>query len=64
VRENLVQIAKNRTVIIVSHRLSMLKDADSIIVLDNGERVGHGAHAQLLQTCKLYRHLWQQQMEL
>jgi ATP-binding cassette subfamily B protein len=64
VRENLARIAKNRTVIIVSHRLSMLKDADSIIVLENGERVGHGAHAQLLQTCKLYRHLWQQQMEL
>lgn len=64
VRENLAKIAKNRTVIIVSHRLSMLKDADSIIVLENGERVGHGAHAQLLQTCKLYRHLWQQQMEL
>ena len=42
----------------------MLKDADSIIVLDNGERVGHGPHDQLLQNCKLYRHLWQQQMEL
>ena len=64
VRENLAKIAKNRTVIIVSHRLSMLKDADSIIVLDNGERVGHGPHDQLLQNCKLYRHLWQQQMEL
>ena len=64
VRENLAKIAKNRTVIIVSHRLSMLKDADSIIVLENGERVGHGPHDQLLQNCKLYRHLWQQQMEL
>lgn len=64
VRENLVQIAKNRTVIIVSHRLSMLKDADSILVLEKGERVGHGTHQQLLQDCKLYRNLWQQQMEL
>ncbi|MDK9708045.1 MAG: ABC transporter transmembrane domain-containing protein [Desulforhopalus sp.] len=64
VRENLVQIAKNRTVIIVSHRLSMLKDADSILVLAGGERVGHGSHGQLLENCQLYRHLWQQQMEL
>jgi ATP-binding cassette subfamily B protein len=64
VRENLVQIAKNRTVIIVSHRLSMLKDADSILVLENGERVGHGSHEQLLHNCGLYRNLWQQQMEL
>lgn len=64
VRENLVQIARNRTVIIVSHRLSMLKDAHNILVLDNGERVGYGPHEQLLQHCKLYRNLWQQQMEL
>ena len=54
VRENLAQIAKNRTVIIVSHRLSMLKDADSILVLAGGERVGHGSHADLLKNCPLY----------
>ena len=64
VRENLVNMAKNRTVVIVSHRLSMLKDADSILVLANGERVGLGSHAELLESCGLYRHLWQQQMEL
>jgi len=64
VRENLAQIAKNRTVIIVSHRLSMLKDADSIIVLKNGDLVGHGPHEELLRDCDLYRNLWRQQMEL
>ena len=64
IRTNLAQIARNRTVIIVSHRLSMLKDADSIIVLQRGELVGQGAHAQLLERCELYRTLWQQQMEL
>jgi len=62
VRENLIEIAKNRTVIIVSHRLSMLKDADSIIVLQDGSLVGHGPHEQLLQECPLYKTLWQQQM--
>lgn len=64
VRENLVGIAKNRTVIIVSHRLSMLKDADAILVLDNGNMAGLGSHGQLMGNCPLYRHLWQQQMEL
>jgi ATP-binding cassette subfamily B protein len=64
VRENLVHIAKNRTVIIVSHRLSMLKGADSIIVLQHGQLVGHGSHSQLLEDCELYSHLWKQQMEL
>lgn len=64
VRENLAQIANNRTVIIVSHRLSMLKDADSIIVLQGGRLVGHGPHQQLLHDCALYQKLWQQQMEV
>jgi len=64
IRENLVQIARNRTVLIVSHRLSMLKDADCIIVLQRGLVVGHGPHSQLLQNCPLYKKLWQQQMEL
>lgn len=64
VRENLGQIARNRTVIIVSHRLSMLRDADSIIVLQRGAMVGHGSHQHLMQECSLYKKLWQQQMEL
>ena len=64
VRENLADIAKNRTVLVVSHRLSMLKSADSIIVLDRGYVVGHGPHAELLAGCALYKKLWQQQMEL
>jgi ATP-binding cassette, subfamily B, bacterial HlyB/CyaB len=64
VRENLAQIAKNRTVIIVSHRLSMLKNADSILVLERGEAVGNGPHDQLLKNCALYRKLWSQQMEV
>jgi ATP-binding cassette subfamily B protein len=64
IRENLVQIAKNRTVLVVSHRLSMLKDADSILVLQRGVVVGHGPHRQLLQDCPLYKKLWRQQMEL
>ena len=64
VRENLRQISKDRTVLIVSHRLSMLKDADSTIVLEDGNLVGYGPHEKLLQNCALYKHLWKQQMEL
>ncbi len=64
VRENLAHIAKGRTVIVVSHRLSMLKDADTIIVLHNGELVGNGPHGRLLEECGLYQTLWRQQMEL
>ncbi len=64
VRQNLAKISKNRTVIIVSHRLSMLTNSDSTIVLENGRLVGYGPHKQLLKDCNLYRKLWQEQMEL
>lgn len=62
VRDNLDRIGKNRTMIMVSHRLSMLKKADNILVLESGEVVGYGPHDRLLKTCSLYASLWQQQM--
>ena len=61
IRENLRRIAFGRTVIIVSHRLSMLPDAEAILVLDRGRIAGIGRHEQLLARCATYRQLWQQQ---
>jgi ATP-binding cassette subfamily B protein len=62
IRRNLRRIANGRTVIIVSHRLSMLSDAESILVLDRGRVVNVGRHDQLLSQCMIYRGLWNQQM--
>ncbi len=64
VRQNLAKISQGRTVLIVSHRLSMLKDADNTMVLEEGRLVGYGPHKTLLQDCALYKKLWRQQMEL
>ncbi len=63
VNRNLAAIAKGRTVIIVSHRLSSLVRADAIVVLDQGKVVDMAPHALLLARCEIYRHLWQQQTE-
>ena len=61
VRENLHKIARGRTVVIVSHRLSTLVDSDAILVLDRGKIVDFGRHEELVTRCVNYRHLWNQQ---
>ena len=63
VNRNLAAIAKGRTVIVVSHRLSSLVRADAILVLDQGRVVDMAPHATLLERCEIYRHLWMQQTE-
>ena len=60
-QRNLADLAHGRTVIIVSHRLSMLRDARSILVLERGRLAGLGAHDDLLHSCFVYRQLWKQQ---
>ncbi|WP_407180094.1 peptidase domain-containing ABC transporter [Bradyrhizobium sp. STM 3562] len=61
IRRNLRRIAEGRTVIIVSHRLSMLSDANQILVIDRGRIVDVDHHDRLLSKCTIYRHLWNQQ---
>jgi ABC-type bacteriocin/lantibiotic exporter with double-glycine peptidase domain len=61
VNANLLRIAKGRTMVIVSHRLSSLLDCDLIMVLDHGKTVDIGPHHELVERCAIYRHLWLQQ---
>jgi ATP-binding cassette subfamily B protein len=61
IRRNLRRLAEGRTVIIVSHRLSMLADANQILVIDRGRIVDVDRHDRLLSQCMIYRHLWNQQ---
>ncbi len=62
IRRNLRRIAAGRTVVIVSHRLSMLAEADAILVIDRGRVIDIDRHESLLKKCSMYRHLWNQQM--
>ncbi len=61
VQANLDAIAKGRTVVVISHRLSSLVASDAILVLEKGNLVNIGKHRDLLQIAGPYRHLWQQQ---
>lgn len=48
---------KNTTVFLVSQRATTIKNADKIIVLDDGKAVGYGTHKQLLESCEVYREI-------
>jgi len=58
---NLLRIARDRTMVIVSHRLSSLVECQQILVLDKGRAVDIGPHGALLERCLTYRQLWGQQ---
>ena len=61
--ENLKDIMKDKTSIIISHRISSVKLAKKIIVIENGKVIEQGDHASLLKVKKSYYKLFQQQME-
>ncbi len=61
IQQNLDDIARGRTMIVVSHRLSSLVKADGILVLERGVAVDFAPHDVLLERCDIYRHLWHQQ---
>ncbi|MEI3039741.1 MAG: peptidase domain-containing ABC transporter [Victivallales bacterium] len=62
VRKNLKMIARNRTVFIISHRLSILCRANKIVVMDKGELVETGTHKELIGRNGIYAEFWRQQM--
>jgi ATP-binding cassette, subfamily B, bacterial HlyB/CyaB len=61
VSSNLKRIAKGRTVIIISHRLSSLIAADAILVMERGRLYDVGRHKELVERCDIYKSLWYQQ---
>jgi ATP-binding cassette subfamily B protein len=62
--ENMQQFFQNKTVIVVAHRLSTVKNADKIIVMDRGEIAEEGTHAELILKKGKYFELVKNQLEL
>ncbi|MEY4367254.1 MAG: hypothetical protein RLZ28_669 [Actinomycetota bacterium] len=61
-REAIDAVAKQRTLIVIAHRLSTVVDSDQIIVLENGSVVGVGTHSELVKSTPLYRDLAKHQL--
>ena len=58
IKEAIDRLRKNRTTLIVAHRLSTIQNADRIVVLDQGGIIQQGSHAELISTKGLYLELY------
>ena len=58
IKQNINKGRSNKITIIVAHRLSTIKDADNILVLNQGRIVERGNHTSLLKQNKIYTKLW------
>ncbi|MDD3722803.1 MAG: ATP-binding cassette domain-containing protein, partial [Lutibacter sp.] len=59
---NLFKISQNKTTIIVSHRISSVKNADAILVLEKGKIIQQGSHNELIKINGYYKDLYEQQL--
>jgi len=63
IRKAMKLLLKDRTSIIIAHRLSTVRDADRILVIDNGRIVEEGSHKELIKKGGLYSHLYEMQFK-
>ncbi len=61
IQQALSELVKDKTIIIIAHRLQTVVNADQIIVMNEGEIIEKGAHTELLETKGLYCELWKEQ---
>ena len=57
IQESLNNLVKDKTVVIISHRMKSIENADKIVVLENGKVESEGKHEELLQKSKVYKNL-------
>ncbi len=59
VQGSIARLVAGKTLIVIAHRLSTVKDSDCIFVVEDGQIAGSGTHEELLSSCPLYRQMWQ-----
>ncbi len=63
IQESMSKLMQGKTVFVIAHRLSTVKNADRIIVLENGKIIEHGTHEELLKNAKHYANLYNSQFK-
>jgi len=64
IQQNMAKICRDKTVVIIAHRLSTVRDCDRIITLENGIITSDGSHEQLLRQGSCYANLWALQQNM
>ncbi len=62
IQEAIDNLQKNFTILIIAHRLSTIRNADRILVLDEGRIVAEGKHKELLKKCEVYKELYDMEL--
>ena len=62
IQQTLREVAGQHTTLMIAHRLSTIVDADQILVMDKGQVVEQGTHAELLAQDGIYKHMWELQL--
>ena len=57
-QNSIAKLVAGRTLIVIAHRLSTVKDSDQIFVVNDGNIAAHGTHEELLASCPLYEEMW------
>ena len=57
-QNSIAKLVAGKTLIVIAHRLSTVKDSDQLFVVDEGSIIAHGTHDELLKTCSLYKDMW------
>ena len=61
IQKSVDELMKNRTMLIIAHRFSTIKNVQKIIVFDDGKIIDFGTHRELMERCPLYAHLYEKQ---
>lgn len=59
IQRSIAELTKGKTLLVIAHRLSTIQNADNIVVLKNGKIEAEGRQQELLESCPLYRDMWQ-----
>lgn len=57
-QNSIARLVAGKTLIVIAHRLSTVKDSDQIFVVNDGNIAAHGTHKELLASCPLYKEMW------